>query len=348
MATQRWINRPVGSNWGDFGPDDELGRLNLLTPERVRAAVAEVKAGKTFCLSLPLDLPAGNHGKAMRMPPKLFATHEDGVPVYNMSGSHSKNWKSTGVVCDDAALLYLYYSTHWDGFSHLGAEFDADGDGVAEIVYYNGWRGGDDIVSPTYNAAAEPWAQFENPKAKKLGVDSLAMGCLQGRGVLVNLYSRYGRTRHPVTAQDLQRILDEDGITIEAGDILCLYTGFDQVILDMNGIPDDKVLRGNCAGLDSCDPALLQWITDSNITAIMSDNRAIELLPARCIDQTGVSAPLHNHCLFKLGIPLGELLYLSELVEWLTANKRHSFLITAPPLRLPGAVGSPITPIATV
>ena len=34
---QRWKHRPEGSNWGDFGPDDQLGRLNLLTPEKVRA-----------------------------------------------------------------------------------------------------------------------------------------------------------------------------------------------------------------------------------------------------------------------------------------------------------------------
>ena len=37
--TQRWKNRPDGSNWGEFGPDDQKGRLNLLTPERVVIAV---------------------------------------------------------------------------------------------------------------------------------------------------------------------------------------------------------------------------------------------------------------------------------------------------------------------
>ena len=58
--------------------------------------------------------------------------------------------------------------------------------------------------------------------------------------------------------------------------------------------------------------------------------------------------PLHEHCLFKLGLPLGELWHLSPLASWLRANGRHRFLLTAPPLRLPGAVGSPATPIATV
>ena len=55
----RWTNRPAGSTWGDYGADDERGRLNLLTPEKVLQGIAEVKVGKTFCLSLPLDYPGG-------------------------------------------------------------------------------------------------------------------------------------------------------------------------------------------------------------------------------------------------------------------------------------------------
>ena len=42
--TKRWKNRPEGSTWGDFGEDDQTGRLALLTPERVRRAAAECRA----------------------------------------------------------------------------------------------------------------------------------------------------------------------------------------------------------------------------------------------------------------------------------------------------------------
>ncbi len=58
--------------------------------------------------------------------------------------------------------------------------------------------------------------------------------------------------------------------------------------------------------------------------------------------------PLHEHCLFKLGVNLGELWHLTPLADWLRAHGRNRFLLTAPPLRLPGAVVSPTTPIATV
>ena len=43
---KRWINRPEGSNWGDYGKDDQRGRLNLLTSERVVRATREVQTGE--------------------------------------------------------------------------------------------------------------------------------------------------------------------------------------------------------------------------------------------------------------------------------------------------------------
>jgi len=56
---RRWINRPEGSNWGEFGDDDKVGRLNLITTRKVREGLAEAREGLTFCLSLPLDYPGG-------------------------------------------------------------------------------------------------------------------------------------------------------------------------------------------------------------------------------------------------------------------------------------------------
>ena len=45
---KRWINRPEGSNWGDYGKDDQQGRLNLLTSERVVRATREVQTGDSI------------------------------------------------------------------------------------------------------------------------------------------------------------------------------------------------------------------------------------------------------------------------------------------------------------
>ena len=66
---KRWKHRPEGSTWGDWGDDDELGRINLLDSEKLLQGVREVEAGRSFCLSLPLDLPGGTTLNQRRHPP---------------------------------------------------------------------------------------------------------------------------------------------------------------------------------------------------------------------------------------------------------------------------------------
>ena len=73
---KRWKHRPEGSTWGDWGDDDQLGRLNLITPKKVLEGIAEVKEGLSFCLSLPLDLPGSGDESAARHPPRLRSSDQ--------------------------------------------------------------------------------------------------------------------------------------------------------------------------------------------------------------------------------------------------------------------------------
>lgn len=336
---RRWINRPEGSNWGEFGEDDRLGRLNLLTPQKVREGLAEAREGLTFCLSLPLDYPGGQVLAPHRLPPKLMPTRRNGQEFFNYSfRREGPHFFDCG--CDDAVLLYTQYSTQWDSLAHVGAFFDADGDGNPEAVYYNGFRGTVD--------ADDPHAR-EHLATTALGIAHMAERCIQGRGVMVDLEGAFGEKRTLVGYDALMQVLETNSIAVEQGDILCLHTGFAGVLLEMKRQPEADRLHASCAVLDGADQRLLQWITDSGIAAIAADNYAVEQIPARAVAEGERSfVPLHHHCLFKLGIPLGELWYLSALNRWLQKHRRTRFLLTAPPLRLPGAVGSPVTPIATV
>ncbi len=134
----RWTRRPEGSTWGDFGPDDERGRLNLVTPQKVPQGIAEVKVGKTFCLSLPLDYPGGNVINPHRLPPELRPTQRNGKP--NMTYPlRCDDPTALDIVCDDQVVLTLQYSTQWDTLAHVGQMFDVDGDGKPEDVLYNGF-----------------------------------------------------------------------------------------------------------------------------------------------------------------------------------------------------------------
>ena len=78
---RRWVNRPEGSNWGDFGDDDQIGRLNLLTPARVKRAAHEIRDGVNFCLSLPLDYPGSNLLNPARFPPQLRPVTRESRPT---------------------------------------------------------------------------------------------------------------------------------------------------------------------------------------------------------------------------------------------------------------------------
>lgn len=335
----RYKHRPEGSNWGEFGPDDQLGRLNLVGPQQVLKGVAEVKVGRTFCLSLPLDLPGGNTLNVSRLPPRLSPTVRDGKPRVNLSllrdGAPSGEF-----VTDDQVTLTLQYSTQWDALSHIGGEFDADGDGQPEVVYYNGYRGGEDIS----------WAGEESGLgvAKRLGVENMARHGIQGRAVLVDFVRAYGPGRKLIGWRELDETLRAQQAVVEPGDMLVLRTGYAERIVEMAGRPDLEVLARSGAALDGADKDLLAWITDSGVAAMAADNYGVEDFPAQHSCDNHHLSPMHQHCLVKLGIPLAELWYLKELAEWLEANGRTRFLLTAPPLNLPGAAGSPVTPIGTV
>lgn len=340
LPGRRWKVRPPGSNWGDYGADDELGRLNLLTPAARREGIAEAITGEVFNLSLPLDVPGKSVLHKQRHPP-LFSFAERGE-------SYNYNYRLgaacacfTDVVCDEAVTLYTQYSTQWDGLAHYGSVFDVDGAGEPVPVYYNGYRGGVDIVGP----AERP----HDLGAARLGIENMSRSGVQGRGVLVDLHRIYGQERVLVGYDALMRAMDAQKVTLGTADFLCIYTGFADLLLSMDRDPDGHRLENACAALDGRDGRLQDWISRSNIVALCADNLAVEAYPAApSSDSRYPALPLHEHCLFKLGMHLGELWYLKDLTAALRKQGRSSFLLTAPPLNLPRAAGSPATPIATI
>src|SRR5690625_6867987 len=142
---KRWTQRPKGSNWGDFGTDDQLGRLKRLTPEQVLKGIRSVEQGKVFCLSLPLDLPGGALLNTRRHPPRLRGTRLDDTAYMNFPMHHNVEG-AVDVLSDDEVYLSLQYSTQWDSLAHVGAFFDVYGDGKSVKVYYKGFIAGDDIL----------------------------------------------------------------------------------------------------------------------------------------------------------------------------------------------------------
>lgn len=340
-SQDRWRQRPEGSNWGDFGPHDTLGTLNFITPETVRRARDEIREGRLFCLSLPLDRPGRPVLNPRRKPPVVRPTMRGDEPNYNFELAKQQPG-ATDIISDDRVELYCQYSTQWDALAHGGSLFDGDESGSVHATYYNGFRAGDDV-----RVTADGDGGFTS-SAGPLGIDAMARKGVIGRGVMIDLVRHFGSQRRRVSFADIRLVIETDGIDIRPGDIVCLHTGFAGRILAMGDAPDMDDLNAHAVELDGRDPALLEWLTASRIAALAADNYAVEALPATPAAPPAAAAPLHEHCLFKLGMPLGELWLLDDLARWLADNGRHAFFLTAAPLRLPGAAGSPVTPVGIV
>ena len=150
-----------------------------------------------------------------------------------------------------------------DSLAHVGQLFDADGDGLCSALPCR--RAHHRPVDYRDGLAIE---RGEHVGAIALSIDNMAAHCIQGRGVMIDLEHHCGRGESFVGYDRLMRIMAEDKVEVEEGDLVCFRTGYDRVILDMNKAPDPVVLAANPgAGLDGRDERLLNWITRSGAVA---------------------------------------------------------------------------------
>lgn len=186
---------------------------------------------------------------------------------------------------DDVVTLWLQYSTQWDSLAHQGAEFDADGDGVDEPVFYNGYRPGTDIVGPQEDAKGDGSGSLSF--ARHLGLEHMAAHGVQGRGVLVDLAHHLGTGWQAVNLKTLKEIMAADNVVVEPGDMLLLHTGFATQVLAWEKNPDPVAIHTTASYLDAHDPALLEWIAESRISALVADNYAVEGSASRRCPRNG-------------------------------------------------------------
>ena len=90
-------------NWGRWGPDDEIGTLNLITDDAVRAAAAEIRVGRRLALGLPLD---GQGPQTGAVPGRDNPTHEMIMVDTPLTGDPSDFTTS-----DDKVVLALQAAT---------------------------------------------------------------------------------------------------------------------------------------------------------------------------------------------------------------------------------------------
>ncbi len=292
--------------WGRWGDDDGKGALNLLTPERVLAAVAAVRTGRVISLAMPF-VPDGPQPDQGRFNPKLTMI-EVGNQDFLPGGFQ---------YADDTLFMSMQGATQWDALSH---------------AFY------DDVM---WNGRRVPDAIDEHGAAEN-AVTSFRDGVV-GRGVLIDVARHRNTDRladnEAIGPELLDEVLAAQGTIVEPGDIVLVRTGCVGAAVRAGTYPFESFVMGAPGLSVRC----AEWLVTKDIAAVAADNVAVEVTTT---EAEGAMMPLHMICQRDAGIIFGELFDLDELGAACAAEGRWTFLLVAAPLPVQGAVGSPINPLA--
>ena len=166
-----------------------------------------------------------------------------------------------------------------------------------------------------------------------LGVENI--GALITRGILIDVAALRGVEMlgdgYEITAQDLQDALTRQNLTIEPGDAVIINTGFGRLWGEDN-VRYFRTQPGLGVGA-------AEWLAGRSPMIVGSDSCCIEVNPN---PDPNLSSPVHQILLVSHGIYLIESLKLDELVE----KQVHEFAFIVEPLKLTGATGSSVAPVA--
>jgi kynurenine formamidase len=302
------------NNWGRWGDDDQRGTQNLIGPEQRVAAARLVRTGKVFSLALPIapDAPSFPSRPKPILAPLMTGSDAIAGSPYNaaMPGFQYS---------DDILQMPTQGSTQWDSLAHV----------MFEDSMYNGyWAGNTTALGG----------------ARVLGIDHQRESFV-GRGVLVDAARQQGLDCCPdaqgIGVELLEAALSAHGVELQPGDMLLVRTGYLAKWWTRPAGMSAEEYFGNTPGLSK---ETVPWLHEHGVSAVACDNIGVELLVPE--DPEDRALPLHVACLVDLGLTLGELWDLDALAADCAEDGVYEFLLCAPPLYLPGGLGSPLNPIA--
>ncbi|TCZ62996.1 cyclase family protein [Roseicella aquatilis] len=231
----------AGGAWfpSKYGPNDTIGAMNLLTPQKVLEAVKLVTQGRVYALGVPVgrDTPA--------YPPR-FATVTVMMPD-QFAGSivPSENKVS---YADDMFTGWLGVGSQLDSFAHLGID----------NTFYNG------------NKAAD---FMHTTGVTKLGIEAIPP--MVSRGVLVDM----ARARNKpvleegeiITADDLRKAMQEQGVEVRQGDVFLIHTGW------VTMLERDPARFGK--GEPGIDVGAAEFLAGLGVVAVGADTWGVEAVP---------------------------------------------------------------------
>jgi len=296
-------------NWGRWGPEDEVGTLNLVTPQHIVEAARLVRTGKVFPLGIPIDHtgPQRSRPDSKRFNP-IHTMVRTGL---DFPGPEPPLMQGT----DDIITMPLQGATQWDGLGHF----------LFRGHMYNG----------------RPYTMVNSDGAVKNGIEKISRKVI-GRGVLLDIPRHRGvpwlKGGEAVQAPELDACAAKQGVQVRDGDFLLVRTGNIAMCRAQGGWGDYS--GGPRPGLGI---TVIPWLHEKRVASVAVDNYGVEVHPS---DVPGLRVHMHPICIPLMGLLMGEIFDLEELAEDCAADGVYEFLFVAPPLPVTHGVGSPINPYA--
>lgn len=305
-STATAAERVVGTS--PWGPSDEIGRLNLITPESQAAILSRVSGGKIYDLSVEYFIGMPSWQAAGDPHYRMWMTHTPHGTVIddplNLGRSMNEHVSYTGA----AISMYTHMGTHIDALNHFGLDGKIwNGFSAAEHAGDRGWQvAGAEKIPP-----------------------------IIARGVLIDVAAAKGLDMLPegyrVTRDDLIKALEKQKTVLRAGDVVLIRTGRMQLYADA------AAYMANPPGMGL--EAARFLVEDGGAMIVGADNLSFEAFPSEL--ETDY-VPVHTYLLAEQGTPIIELVYLEEL----SRDQVFEFAFIGGSLKLRGADAAPIRPIA--
>ena len=297
------------SNWGRWGPDDERGTLNLITPAKRLQAAGLVREGIVIACARTIGYePAPDN----LLPARHFMLSSgESAPAVDVG--------RTGAT--DAFLL----QPHGVSMTHLDAPAHSivRGDPSQPWTLYNG----------------KPAHQVTTTSGAMVGSIELAGGGIVSRGVLLDIARVKGvpwlEASEPIFPEDLEAAEATEGVRVEAGDILFARTGFPRRRAELGPRP---VSDGVCA----LQPACLPWLRERDV-AVLGADTGNDVMPAQ---YPAIGLPIHGVGMGAMGLWILDNPDYEELSTTCERLGRWEFQVVIAPLKLANATGSPVNPLA--
>ena len=299
-------DRMVGTS--PWGPNDEIGRLNLITPESQAAILSRMSGGRTYDLSVEYFIGMPSWQAAGDPHYRMWMTHTPHGTVIddplNLGKAMNEHVSYTGA----AISMYTHMGTHIDALNHFGLDGKIwNGFSAAEHAGDRGWQvAGAENIPP-----------------------------IVARGVLIDVAAVKGLAMLPdgyrITREDLVTTLHKQDISLREGDVVLIRTG------RMQRYADADAYMENPPGIGL--EAARFLVEESGAMIVGADNLSLEAFPSEL--ETDY-VPVHTYLLAEQGTPIIELAYLEDL----SRDKVYEFAFIGGSLKLRGADAAPIRPIA--